>query len=236
MAKLLLGFFWAGKRFGPTLMIGEEIMGLLAHFDFKVEGNPMIMTRVALLHTILSSTKTSDGYSKLVVKADFDRMKGTLKEKTVNIDGLLKKAWTDCCKSQDKTHVCVAFGRFNVRLMLFLLGKQKYSRDKKEMESITDIVELFGQELGGNFEDKATTSQASQNPAGIENLIGASAAAVAQLQYSHIKVGSRQLGGLKVLKVLFYLLQTNICLLAPIKILLILLKIVSSGTITKIMA
>ena len=179
-----------GKRFGPTLLIGEEIMHYLAHFDFKVEGKPLIMTRIALLHAILSSTKTSDGYSKLVVKADFDKMKGSLNKKVIEVEGLLKTAWATCCSATQQEHVCVAYGRLNVRLILLLLSKQKFTRDKFEMESFTEIVALFSEELQGNFKSNIPKAQ-GQSPGGkIEDLVGASAAQVAQFQHHHIKIGS----------------------------------------------
>lgn len=169
-------------------------MHLLAHFDFKVEGNPMIMTRIALLHAMLSSTKTSDGYTKLIVKADFDRCKGALKAKLIQMDDLLKQAWTDCCTSANKQHVVVAFGRLNVRFVLLLLGKQKFSRDKQELGNFSDIVHVFAQELAGDFSWSKQPAGTTLQKGGIEDLIGATAAKVAQLQHSHIAVGKMYLG------------------------------------------
>ena len=168
-------------------------MHYLAHFDFKVEGNPLIMNRIGLLHAILSSTKTSDGYSKLVVKADFDKMKGSLNKKVIEVEGLLKTAWSTCCASTSQEHVCVAFGRLNVRLILLLLSKQKYTRDKFEMESFAEIVALFSEELQGNFKVNSPKAAGQRLVGQIEDFVGASAAQVAQFQHHHIKVGAMYL-------------------------------------------
>lgn len=165
------------------------MMHLLSCFDFRVEGNPMIMTRIALLHAMLSSIKTSDGYTKLIVKADFDRLKGGLKAKLIQMDDLLKQAWTDCCTSANKEHVVVAFGRLNVRLVLLLLGKQKFSRDKQELSTFSDIVQLFAQELSGDFSWSKQPAGTDPQKGGIEDLLAATPAQVAQLQHSHIAVG-----------------------------------------------
>ena len=174
-----------GKRFGPTLMIGEELTHQLAHYNFKVEGNPLIMTRIALLHTILSSTKTTDGYSKIIVKADFDRMKGALKAQLVEVEKLLKDAWDTVCSSSSNKWACVASGRFNVRMILLLLGKH---------DSFHDLVALFAEELAGNFASKPSAAASTSSSSKIENLLEASAADVAQIQHSHIKLGCKQLG------------------------------------------
>ena len=72
------------------------MMFQLSHFDFRIKENKLPMTRAALLCTILTAKKHADGISKLVYKADLDKMKGSLKDKTVKMEELLKEGGNRC--------------------------------------------------------------------------------------------------------------------------------------------
>lgn len=76
--------------------------------------------------------------------------------------------------------------------MLLLLGKQKHSRDHKEVESYEEIIEMFGEELAGIEASGATAKpEGPEASTKVTDLLQATAAEVAQLQHKHIKVGSR---------------------------------------------
>ena len=157
----------------------------------------MIMVRLALMHTILTSKKSIDGYSKLIFRSDLDKMKGSLKEKTQKIEELLLSGWEQCqAPGIDPKTACMAFGKFSVRLILLLLGKQKHGRDLEELETFQEVVELFGEELSGTMKASLASSGQEQNEEEqkIENLLQASAADMAMLQHPHIKQGQRYFG------------------------------------------
>ena len=169
----------------------------LAYHDFKVEGSQLIMVRLAILHTMLTSKRSTDGYSKLIYKSDLDKLKGSLKEKAVQVEQLLVDAWGKCqSTSVDARVACFAFGKLSVRLMLLVLGKQKFGRDQEEMENFQEIVALFAQELQGpgSTSNQAADGQEQADTVEVKDLLQASAADMALLQHPHIKVGSKQLG------------------------------------------
>ena len=123
-------------------------MALLAYHDFRVQGDQMLFTRLALLTTMLTSTKVSDGVSKLIVKSDFDKMTRSLHKQTVQMEAILKEAW-----KQDDTDVgpqkkAMAFGKLSVRMCLLLFGKQKFGRDPL-VETFEEITQLYAEELVG---------------------------------------------------------------------------------------
>ena len=117
--RMLTASSCPGKRLGPSLMIGEEMMSQLTFFDFKVEGNPLMMCREALLHAILSSTKSVDGYSRLIFKSDLDKMKGSLNKKAVEVEQMLRDAWAKCASH---TKGGFAFGKLCTRMVLCALA------------------------------------------------------------------------------------------------------------------
>lgn len=186
-------------KYGPSILIGQEMMFHLSHFDFKMENNKLPMTRAALLCTMLTSKKHADGLSRLVYKADMDKMKGTLKGKTRNGEDILKKAWEECQKL--KSHeASMAWGKLGTRLILHLLGKEKYSRDAEPFASVADIVEKFGEDLqqvGRSAVSRPSDSQVSRSSSGeqeVKDLLQASASELALLDHPHLKLGGHYTG------------------------------------------
>eukprot|EP00435_Cladocopium_sp_Y103_P075871 s2_g67.t1 len=166
----------------------------LSHFDFKQKENKLPMTRAALLCTILTSKKHADGISKLVYKADLDKMKGTLKEKTLKMESLLKQGWNQVQQSSCTSALkALCFGKFCVRLVLHLLSKEKHSRDQP-FESVQSIVDQFAVDLldpnlkaassGAAPAPKAQESQSSAEE--VKDLLNATPKAMAQLDNPHL--------------------------------------------------
>lgn len=169
-------------------------MALLAYHDFRVQGDQMLFTRLALLTTMLTSTKVSDGVSKLIVKSDFDKMTRSLHKQTVQMEAILKEAW-----KQDDTHVgpqkkAMAFGKLSVRMCLLLLGKQKFGRDPL-VETFEEITQLYAEELVGKKpEVLLTSSSKGKKSEPVRDLLNASSQEVALLQNSHLHLGGKYLG------------------------------------------
>ena len=169
------------------------MMFQLSHFDFKIKENKLPMTRAALLCTILTSKRHADGISKLVFKADLDKMKGSLKDKTVKMEGLLKEGWKQVQQHTGaQAFKAMCFGKLCVRLVLHLLSKEKYSRDHP-FESAQAIVDEFANDLlNGNMQASSSVAAAAKAKAGqasaneVKDLLNASAKAMAQLEYPHL--------------------------------------------------
>ena len=170
------------------------MMFQLSHFDFRIKENKLPMTRAALLCTILTAKKHADGISKLVYKADLDKMKGSLKDKTVKMEELLKEGWKQVQQPTGAPALkALCFGKFCVRLVLHLLSKEKYSRDQP-FESVQEIVDQFGEDLlDGNLKASSSVAaiapkaKAAQASAGeVKDLLNATPKAMAQLEYPHL--------------------------------------------------
>ena len=121
---LLLWLDLFAKKFGHSLMAGQEMMQQLTWFNFKAL-SPLPFCRLALLATILTSRKHSDGISRLVTKSDLDKMKGSLQENAIKMEDLLHAAWN---KLQMDTSLST-----DTKTLLF--------------ESFTQILQVFAQEL-----------------------------------------------------------------------------------------
>ena len=105
------------------------------------------MTRAALLCTMLTSKKHADGISKLIYKADLDKRKGALKDKTLKMEELLKEGWKQVQQNPAPSALkALCFGKFCVRLVLHILSKEKFSRDHP-FETVQMIVDQFGVDL-----------------------------------------------------------------------------------------
>ena len=169
----------------------------LSYFDFKIPGSQLPMTRAALLCTILTSKKHSDGISKLVVKADLDKMKGTLKDKTAALEQLLTDGWKQVQVSPVSNNIkALAWGKFAVRMILHLLSKEKHSREKP-FESVQQMVKQFQVDLSGT-QSTGGVSSPNQTAGGASNvtqdpqvhdLLTASKTELAFLEHKHLQIG-----------------------------------------------
>ena len=192
----ILHFFKPGGKYGPSILVGEEMMGYLSHYDFKVVNNPLPFCRAALLCTMLTSKKHQDGLQRLIVKSDLDRMKGALKNKAMQVESLLKDGWTACeGKSLKHADKVASFGKLCVRLILHLLSKEKHSRDKA-FQSFQDIVQQFTDDLSGGgisreaaAERQLASSGSQQRDAEVQDLHQASEQEIALLQHPHLRLG-----------------------------------------------
>ena len=90
-----------------------------------------------------------DGVSKLVVKSDFDRLKakGQLSE-LLQAEKVLSEGWVLAQNHGlplDK--LALPYGRFMIRVCLYLLKKQHKATDGSIFESLSDINVAYGKEL-----------------------------------------------------------------------------------------
>lgn len=139
-----------------------------------------------------------DGFTKLIFKADFDKIKGVLSAKAAQVESMLETAWKAVQASQSASDVKFgAYGNLQVRMMLLLLNKQKFSREASTYETYQEIVDDFQLELAGKLAMKQAA--ANQSPSDdksqsiVQNLVGAAPAKIALLQNPHIGLGKQYL-------------------------------------------
>eukprot|EP00438_Fugacium_kawagutii_P021548 Skav234157 [mRNA] locus=scaffold6570:159815:162022:+ [translate_table: standard] len=187
---------YLGSKFGPSLLLGEELCTLLAWYDFKADGSQLTLCRVALLTCMLTTKKSMDGFTKLVFKADFDKIKGPLASKAAQVESMLQTAWNAVQASPCAADVKFgAYGNLQTRMMLLLLNKQKFSREAANYETYQEIVDDFQLELAGKMAMKPAadnhTPSEDQAQSSVQDLVGAAPAKIAVLQNPHIGLGKQ---------------------------------------------
>jgi hypothetical protein len=133
---------------------------------------------------------------------------------------MLTKAWETylqmvATNSKMELHNTKCFGKFTVRLMLFLTQKQKMSKETKSWDSMHDILAAFTQEV----QDPPTSSSGTEEPATAEalevkDILKASPKEVAQLQNHHMKIDALHLG-ISIGKLCLFLFFCHISFLWP---------------------
>ncbi|CAK9010996.1 unnamed protein product [Durusdinium trenchii] len=179
------------KSCGHNLLIGEEMMNHLAHYDFKISGQTMVLTRFALAACILTSRKHQDGISKLIYKSDLDKLKN--KDSTRKLDDMLHSLWTEAQKVSNTELAYIAFGKAAVRMTLHALSKQKIAK-QESYDSFEEIVEQFQADLVSPASStvKATSASAvSTDETSVQDLVNCSSQTVALFQNNHIKLNEK---------------------------------------------
>ena len=136
------------KRFGENKRLGEDFFEAVTDVFFgPARRCPHI--RTALMAGNLVSPKIVDGISKLLVKADVERVKSKDKAAVVDqTESMMSIAWsitdqlcTDGVMSHDELHPVM--GRFHTRAALWLVGKGKLGFEKKDYKTLDEILEAF---------------------------------------------------------------------------------------------
>jgi hypothetical protein len=102
---------------------------------------------------MLTTSKCSDGYAKVLHCHDLDKLKSSNVFPKVQLaEKMLTDAWKtiESCQgdgSHSESHTNKSFGRMAVGTMLFLTGKQKFSREDKDFESLESILGAFTEDM-----------------------------------------------------------------------------------------
>lgn len=193
MADFLVAF---SKQYGESALLGEEFMRMVTHYDFRLQGTVLPCFRVALVATQLSASKVVDKVSKLLVKGDFDRLKNKCSNALKEVELLLHDGWKIVQKAghlEERKKLGV-FGRYCIRLVLFLCQKQKAGRESKPWVNMKEITDQFAAEMlcppGSSSSSKdAPGKEAPASQVEFHDLLSANEAEIALLQHKHLKVG-----------------------------------------------
>ena len=161
----------------------------MCYTNFKVTGEIFPMLRVAMWCTMLGTNKHQDNIQRILTKADLDKLKtANAKEKVITAEHQLQGAWPIVAKStvEDQNHSYKCFGRLCTRTTLFLVGKQKHSRESKSYEDLGQILEAFTQEMAKTHTCEAKEELESQTP---QDVLSASAQDMALIQNPNMKPG-----------------------------------------------
>ena len=186
------------KSFGQSVLVGEDMFTQITYWDFRQEGQLFPVLRIALLATSLTGTKVSDGISKVLVKADLDKLKqSTMKPKVLQGEQVLANSWIWLSsKALTPERQCQLFGRLCIRVVFHLLKKEKLCAMENDVyEDLQSISDQCVKEASGIPASSAAASAAQQSEDSMDaqDLLSSKPAQIALLQHQHLKIGEKQL-------------------------------------------
>ncbi|CAE7335471.1 unnamed protein product [Symbiodinium sp. CCMP2592] len=136
-----------------------------------------------------------DGFSRLLTKADFDRLKSKKSEADlVKAEALMQQAWAVVeAEASDKAHLQMAFCRYQIRIILYMLGKQTKGREAKEYDSLATLSSMFSQETLQVQPGQASQAAASSGEQVRDLEASNDQTLIAKQQNKHVKVGQAYL-------------------------------------------
>ncbi len=165
--------------------MGEDFCHSLAYADWKLPTTTLPFLRVALCAAQVTAPK----------QPDFDK----LKQKKVlpeieKAEKIMEAAWAAVEQSGlQLKKKALSFGKFQVRLVLFLLAKELKGREGIEYGSITEINKKFRDDLllaGQTASTSASAAGSSAPPEAVKSLAEATdAQAIALAASKHIVLG-----------------------------------------------
>ena len=170
---------------------------MLVYADWKLPATTLPFLRVALCAAQVTAPKqlVKDGLSRMVNKADFDKLKQKkLLPEIEKAEKIVEAAWGAVEHSGlQLERKALAFGKFQVRLVLFLSGKELKGREGIEYGSMTEINKKFSNDLllaGQTASTSASAAGSAAPPEAVKSLADASdAKAIALAANKHIVLG-----------------------------------------------
>ena len=134
------------KKFGEHKLLGEEMFAALVALK-SPETDPWIFLRVGILAANLTSLRVVDGIARLITKTDVDRLR-SMKDKASQANAMIKQAWELCHGLMDAGSVSpdacdILVGKFMVRMVLNLTGKEMQGPEKKVYQGSDAIIEAL---------------------------------------------------------------------------------------------
>ena len=186
------------QQFNATLLMGQEFTQALTMLDFKQPDCVYPFIRASAWATMLTTSKSSDGFAKVLHCHDLDKLKSNNVFPKVQLaERMLQDAWKtmqSCQKdgSCSESHANKCFGRMAVRTILFLTNKQKFAREANEFDSLESILEAFTTDMK-NPGDRATGSQ-SKEELPVTDVVNAKPRELVLLQNNHLEINGMLLG------------------------------------------
>ena len=187
----------AGRSYGASVIMGEDFCHMLAYAEWKLPTTTLPFLRVALCAAQVTAPQelVKDGLSRMVCKPNFDKLKHKkLLPEIEKVEKIMEAAWAtveDSGLPMEKKGL--AFGKFQVRLVLFLLGKELKGREGMEYASIAEINKKFSTDLllaGQTASTSASAAGSAAPPEAVKSLADASdAKAIALAANKHIALG-----------------------------------------------
>ena len=139
-------------------MLGQEFVQSLVAFSLSHTHKGAYL-KIAMVAANLVSEKITDGVSKLILKADVDRLKSVDKKaQSALIDSSIKEAWNLADQAVEQGHMSQddfddTVGKYMIRTILFACDKQKLGPEGREFESLQEVKSEFVKEIRSRAPD-----------------------------------------------------------------------------------
>ena len=188
--------------FNATLLLCQEFMGALAHHNFNHPTCIFPMLRTAIWATMLTTSKSMEGYARLLSKSDLSKSDlpkiGSPLSRAMQAETILLDAWQivqasigspatwtgEDAKTEDKAkHGYKCFGKLCIRIIHFM-AKKKNTHESKEYKTMEEITLQFTKDLQahGTDDKKSAEEQPSSSRQQVQDAISASPSTIALLQ------------------------------------------------------
>eukprot|EP00438_Fugacium_kawagutii_P035757 Skav229351 [mRNA] locus=scaffold2596:517304:519570:- [translate_table: standard] len=120
-----------GKLYGVNSIIAEEVMEHLTALDWEDSEKSFVWVRAGCVAANCTSTKAVDGISRLLVKADLDKLKHLSRREDIKkAEKLCSLAWETLSKAQLRKNKIglTVLGRLLVRIVLVLTSPEKVGK------------------------------------------------------------------------------------------------------------
>ena len=166
------------KLFNSSLLLGSEFFSAIAGTDFGSKETTFPLVRAMLVAANLSSPISQDGYSRLLVKSDVEKLKQKsmlekmhLAERLATME--LKNVETSPGGLLGKDNV-KTLGKFFIRCALWLVKKQGKGREKATYESLEAIHGALQEDrrkvVAGAPSSSSVATHASEKPLSLQDL------------------------------------------------------------------
>ncbi|CAE7351248.1 unnamed protein product [Symbiodinium sp. CCMP2592] len=148
--KFLVPF---SKQFGQNVNLGEDFWTSLVMS--LPEQYPCL--RLAFLATNFTCHRVSNGYARLLLKSDVEKLKNKkLQSLAIEAEELLYKAWNRI--EAPLPNSAKSFGILCLRCCLHVVDKEKMGREGKTFSSLTAIFQAFEVDIAGSAPPAPTSS------------------------------------------------------------------------------
>ncbi|CAE7323802.1 unnamed protein product [Symbiodinium sp. CCMP2592] len=140
------------REHGGNCNLGEDFWAMAAGRGTFAGNAAMPMVRLAMLATNYAAPghKMVDGYAKLIVQADWTKMKSAKFQPKVNeMEQQLYECWRVAEKELPSLDSVRTFGKCCIRMALHVLQKEKMGREAKTYKSLAEIRALFDDQMAG---------------------------------------------------------------------------------------
>lgn len=195
------------KLFCTSLMLGADFTHAIAYTDFGSKESTFPLVRMMLVACNLSSNKQEDGFARLLVKSDVDKLKApSQKENLMLAEKQARLVISQLGEDVFQKENVKLLARFLIRCALWLCKKEGKGREASVFGSVAAIHKAFEEEQQGPAAPAGAASAGSAAPSQVQTL-----QAGEKMGYRELCAGHQQPGSYRRLEVQLAVCWQELC-------------------------